>query len=78
MKFMGKLMVVDINPDTVMVHPSRKDELWSVRLSLSEEDHVALKRAAADANTSLAAYARKVVTEAVKAYRPARKKESTK
>jgi hypothetical protein len=50
----------------------------SVRLDLSEEDQHALRRAAAAANMSTAAYARQLVSEAVEAYRPSRKRESGK
>jgi hypothetical protein len=66
--------------ENAVMAPTRQpgEALKSIRLDLSEEDHHALRRAAADANMSMAAYARKVVSESVKGYRPARKREIAK
>jgi hypothetical protein len=58
--------------------PTAGSKLKSIRLDLSEEDHHALRLAAAHENTSMAAYARKVVSDAVKRYRPSRRRESGK
>ena len=52
--------------------------LKSIRLDLSEEDHHALRMAAVHENTSMAAYARKLVSDAVKPYRLSRRRESSK
>ena len=58
--------------------PNAEPKLKSIRLDLSEEDHHALRKAAADVNKSMAAYARQIVSEAVKAYRPWCKREGVK